>query len=154
MNKRQIKKMYDKFARFERVNTRWVNNLATERYLHRIEKIRGLPPSLRTLNAPKGLGKYATLRGRVFQVDLYTMARWFEGEGRQIAYSSFAHKTVEVSTVFLSIDHSFHGGKPVLWETMVFGGKHDGYQLRATSEEEAHEQHDLACKMVTGEAVL
>lgn len=26
-----------------------------------------------------------------------------------------------VSTVFLGLDHSFNGGPPVLWETMVFG---------------------------------
>lgn len=31
-----------------------------------------------------------------------------------------------VSTVFLGVNHNFSGkGPPILWETMVFGGKHD-----------------------------
>lgn len=32
---------------------------------------------------------------------------------------------VEVSTVFLGLDHSLGGGVPMLFETMVFGGAHD-----------------------------
>ena len=28
---------------------------------------------------------------------------------------------IDVSTVFLPLDHSWNGGPPVLWETMVFG---------------------------------
>lgn len=29
---------------------------------------------------------------------------------------------VRVSTVFLGLDHCWNGGKPILWETMIFGG--------------------------------
>jgi hypothetical protein len=46
---------------------------------------------------------------------------------------------VSVSTVFLGIDHGFRcdRGLPVLWETMIFGGPHDGYQNRYTSRTDA-----------------
>jgi len=48
---------------------------------------------------------------------------------------------VEVSTVFLSINHQFSpGGPPVLWETMVFGGP-DDICRRYPSFHEAKEGH-------------
>lgn len=41
----------------------------------------------------------------------------------------------EISTIFLSVDSSTsRTGPPILWETMVFGGKLDGEQRRYTSE--------------------
>jgi hypothetical protein len=55
---------------------------------------------------------------------------------------------IHVSTVFLNIDHSFNSGTPVLWETMVFGGEHDGYQDRYTSVLEAMEGHGRVLHMV------
>lgn len=48
---------------------------------------------------------------------------------------------VMVSTVFLSLDHSWGGGPPVLWETMIFGGERDQEQHRYTSAQEALEMH-------------
>lgn len=54
-----------------------------------------------------------------------------------------------ISTVFLGIDHSWGDDeKPVLWETMIFGGKHDDYQERYTSVEAALAGHNLACQLV------
>jgi hypothetical protein len=49
---------------------------------------------------------------------------------------------VEVSTVFLAIDHGFGGRLPVLWETMIFGGPHDQWCDRYISEEAATHGHD------------
>ena len=49
---------------------------------------------------------------------------------------------VEVSTVFLGMDHNFGGkGNPVLWETLVFGGPLDGEMDRYTSKQEAIAGH-------------
>jgi hypothetical protein len=49
---------------------------------------------------------------------------------------------VEVSTIFTGIDYGFGAlDKPLLWETMVFGGTHHQYQQRYTSKEEAMEGH-------------
>ncbi len=45
---------------------------------------------------------------------------------------------VDVSTVFLPIDHDHSGtGPPILWETMIFGGSVDEYQERYTSRADA-----------------
>lgn len=57
-----------------------------------------------------------------------------------------------VSTVFLGLDHAWiPGGKPVLWETMIFGGEHDQYQERYTSHEDALEGHKKALTLITKE---
>ena len=55
---------------------------------------------------------------------------------------------VYVSTVFLGLDHSFKSDKPVLWETMIFGGDHDQYQERYTSYEDAFEGHQKALNLI------
>lgn len=49
-----------------------------------------------------------------------------------------------VSTVWLGLDHSFNGGKPLIFETMVFSEKGDGNELemkRYSTEEEAIKGH-------------
>ena len=57
-----------------------------------------------------------------------------------------------VSTVFLGLDHSWTpGGKPVLWETMIFGGEHNQYQERYTSYKDALEGHKKALTLITKE---
>jgi len=56
----------------------------------------------------------------------------------------------EVSTVFLGLDHSLGTGKPVLWETMIFGGLHDQYQSRYTSYEDAKIGHKRAVWIARG----
>lgn len=48
---------------------------------------------------------------------------------------------IRVSTVFLMLDHSFMGGPPVLWETMVFGGPSDGEQWRYAHRRAAKAGH-------------
>lgn len=55
---------------------------------------------------------------------------------------------ITVSTVFLSFDHAFGDSKPVLFETMIFGGEHDQYQERYYTYDEAVEGHKLACDLV------
>ena len=54
---------------------------------------------------------------------------------------------VTVSTVFLGIDHGYRAGLPLLFETMVFGGKHDQWQGRCSTWGQAEKQHKRACKM-------
>ena len=50
---------------------------------------------------------------------------------------------VKISTVFLGLDHGF-SGTPLWFETMIFGGAHDGYQERYTTWEEAETGHQIA----------
>jgi len=53
-----------------------------------------------------------------------------------------------ISTVFLGLDHAHGGKKPILWETMIFGGKHDQYQVRYDSYEDAVKGHKIAVELV------
>jgi hypothetical protein len=66
-------------------------------------------------------------------------------QNRRIGY----HTTVEgvdISTVFLGFNHAWEG-EPLLFETMVFGGKHDGFMDRCSTYDEAVEMHRKAVKM-------
>lgn len=88
-------------------------------------------------------------------------ARWFEDAGtnglRTLALSEFENG-VFLSTVFLSLDHNHWGqGEPVLYESMWFGGTHDGEQRRYCTKQEALEGHKemlaeagYECKFVVG----
>jgi len=79
--------------------------------------------------------------------DLMKWAACFEeDEKRRLAFDEIGE--VHVSTVFLGLDHSFGDGQPILWETMIFGGKHDEYQSKAL----ALEGHAAAVRMVKADA--
>jgi hypothetical protein len=54
---------------------------------------------------------------------------------------------VEVSTVFLMMDHGW-SDVPVLFETMVFGGPLDGYMRRYHTHDEAMEGHLETVQMI------
>lgn len=73
-------------------------------------------------------------------------------ENNSVARDTFGK--VLVSTVFLGLDHSWDGGKPLLFETMIFGGKHDQYQTRCSTWDEAIIQHEEACKLVRNKFML
>lgn len=56
---------------------------------------------------------------------------------------------IHISTVFLGLDHSWHGdSKPILFETMIFGGEFDGWQRRYETWDQALEGHHQVCEMV------
>lgn len=79
--------------------------------------------------------------------DLLTWAKWFENDdNRRVAFTKIGN--VDVSTIFLGIDHAFFGGKPVLFETMVFGGEMDQRQERYYILEEAMIGHERVVSMV------
>jgi hypothetical protein len=62
---------------------------------------------------------------------------------RRVAHTEVGQ--VEVSTVFLVLDHNYgREGPPVLYETMVFGGAHDQWQRRYATREAALAGHDQA----------
>lgn len=66
--------------------------------------------------------------------DLMRWALWFERADRTLGRHK--HNGVEVSTVFLGLDH---GG--CLYQTMVFGGKLDQEQERYVTKAEAAKGH-------------
>jgi len=79
------------------------------------------------------------------EYDFLTWAKWMEGPARQLACTQFAWG--RVLTIFLGLDHDFLpmedplNYKPILWETMVFGGPLDMAQTRYRSQEEALAGH-------------
>jgi hypothetical protein len=81
-------------------------------------------------------------------MDIVTWGRWMQEADRHVAHDNLPDG-VRVSTVFLGLDHSFGEGAPVLWETMVFGGKHDQYQERYRSREDAIAGHKKALELAT-----
>jgi len=83
----------------------------------------------------------------VVERDLMTWARWFERANRRVA-ETFVGKA-RVSSVFLGIDHSFGSGPPLIFETMIFGGRHDQYQARYSTRLEAERGHAAAVKLAT-----
>lgn len=79
----------------------------------------------------------------VIEPDPQKWASWFEEylAARSLERTELAGD-VFVSTVFLGINYNWGGGPPVLWETMVFGGSHDGeIRERYTSADEARIGH-------------
>ncbi len=78
--------------------------------------------------------------------DLLEWARWLETAERHVGNDRIGD--VHVSTVFLGLDHSFGRPVPILWETMIFGGEHDQYQERYSSQEDALAGHARACALV------
>lgn len=78
--------------------------------------------------------------------DLLKWAKWFETGERIVQWTKKGK--IRVSTVFLGLDHNFTGsGKPLLFETMIFGGKHDQFQDRCSTWVEAEQMHKRVCKM-------
>ena len=62
-------------------------------------------------------------------------------DARRVALTKVA-KDVEVSTVFLGLDHNFcDEGNPVLFETLVFGGSMNGEMYRYENWIEAEQGH-------------
>lgn len=75
--------------------------------------------------------------------DISEWARQFQTQNRIVEQTKIGN--VKISTVFLGVDHSFDGGKPLLFETMIFGGDEDGYQERYSTWDEAVIGHKFAC---------
>jgi len=86
----------------------------------------------------------------VLAEDFMQGARWkHENEDRcRVARTQIGD--VDVSTVFLGLDHSWNGGPPLLFETMIFGGEHDKYQERCSTWAQAEAMHETACALVRG----
>ena len=94
------------------------------------------------------MGDHYILEGhKAVKTDLMTWARMFEKTDRIVAKTTIGN--ADVSTVFLGLDHQFgNNGPPLLFETMVFGGKLDQEQDRCTTWEEAEKMHEAMCERV------
>jgi hypothetical protein len=100
------------------------------------------------------MGDYYILDGHDVRPvpDVVTWAKWFEAHDRRVAFDMVGDgdARVEISTVFLGIDHNFGVGRvPILFETMVFGGPEDGYCDRYATWDEAVVGHAAAVVLAT-----
>ena len=109
-------------------------------------------------NVIKKLGHY-TLVDRE-PVKLETLKAWVEEVARR---DRIAAKTgvdpwrvdlteigeVEILTVFLGLDHNYlRRGPPILFETMIFGGRLDHSRNRCATWDEAEAMHAEAIRLV------
>lgn len=78
--------------------------------------------------------------------DVFEWAAQFVSQDRRVAKDTI--NGVTVSTVFLGLDHQWNSGEPLLFETMVFGGKLDQSQERYSAWEQAEEGHKLMVEKV------
>lgn len=88
--------------------------------------------------------------------DLITWAEWYEQHKERTNWI-VAKETigaVEISTVFLGLDHNYGTGPPLLFETMCFTGKRheefdgEGFFDRYATREEAAEGHRRIVELV------
>jgi len=77
-----------------------------------------------------------------------TWARILDDSSRVVAQTPQKGARPWVSTVFLGLDHSRGDiDDPLLFETMIFGGEHDGWENRCSTWDEAERMHAKACKI-------
>lgn len=82
--------------------------------------------------------------------DSMEWGQWFKSANRHVAKTQISDD-IDVSTVFLGLDHSFGEGSPILFETMVFGGKFDQEMERYATWDEAEQGHKNWVKKVEKE---
>lgn len=71
---------------------------------------------------------------------------------KRVALTEFGLGDVRVSTVWLGLDHSFGDAeRPLIFETMVFGGPLDTEQVRTATAREAQMAHDAMVTLVRAE---
>jgi hypothetical protein len=82
--------------------------------------------------------------------DCLEWGMWMELNRDKVRVGQDTIDTAWVSTVFLGLDHSFMGGPPLLFETMVFDPDPgiDGHTTRCSSWAQAEVMHGTACSRV------
>ncbi len=86
--------------------------------------------------------------------DAVKWGEWFHESGKAMARGETGGRLVDrtelgseyddvaVSTVFLGMDHGWGGGRILLYETMIFGGEHEGQCWRWSNKYAAQAGHD------------
>ena len=75
-------------------------------------------------------------------------AEFFEDASRRIVRKTRLTSDIQVSTVFLGIDHSFGHGPPLLFETMVFRSGSGEEMDRCSTWDEAEAMHERMIEAV------
>jgi hypothetical protein len=87
--------------------------------------------------------------------DLRRWEEWFACfENRALKHDTVS-RSARVSTVFVGLDYNFwRKGPPLLWETMILGGRHGGTCERYASRKDAVAGHVRALEIARGKAGL
>lgn len=80
--------------------------------------------------------------------DLDKWGNWYQTANRHVQKDDLG--SVWVSTVFLGLDHGWHDGPPVLFETMIFGGERDQETHRYCTWDEAEAGHKQILEELKG----
>lgn len=81
--------------------------------------------------------------------DIYEWAAWFEKTDSRLVARTEYPGDILVSTVFTGFDSGVvWSDKPILFETMVFGGDFNHYIRKYSTWDEATEGHDIIRRMV------
>jgi hypothetical protein len=83
-------------------------------------------------------------------VDLMTWAEWYQGGDEQRRVGETFVNEVRISTVFLGSDHNWGEGRPLVFETMIFGGEWDEEMERYSTWEEAEKGHGNWVRFIEG----
>lgn len=99
---------------------------------------------------PRWRPRWYVLDGRetVPVSDMMLAGRRFEIDDRQVARTELPGG-IEVSTVFLGLDHAWGDGPPMLFETMVFIAGEGDRCWRCSTFDEAEAQHVAVVKELT-----
>jgi len=97
--------------------------------------------------------RYYNMDGK--PIDMMEWAAMYERNNRHVGDTcvKFRGHTYRVSTVLLGLDHSFMGGPPLIFETMVFEDGDMGgldYMRRYSTKEQARKGHREAVRWVRG----
>jgi hypothetical protein len=86
---------------------------------------------------------------RVYDFDAW--GEWFMRADRRVARSRKFTGHVKISTVFLGMDHGFFPHeKPLVFETMIFGGACSGWCWRYRTWDDAVRGHRSAVRRAIG----
>jgi hypothetical protein len=104
-------------------------------------------PWLESRRNSLSMGYYILVNGKIKKSSLLEWGRWFENiDNRRVDYTDISNESnypggSNISTVCLGLDHDLGGPKPILFETMVFGGEWSQCGWRYSSYGEAKKGH-------------
>lgn len=82
-------------------------------------------------------------------VTMFEWLKWRSKTPNPRVRSDVIFDEVQVSTIFLGLNHNMLGqGPPLLFETMVFGGEHHYHLVRCSTWAQAVKQHENVVAMI------
>jgi hypothetical protein len=84
--------------------------------------------------------------------DIQKWGAWFQVHTKERIVAETEKGKAKVLTIFLGLDHNFGQGEPILFETRIINGIHDGYNDRYTTRGAAEAGHKEAVRLAFGGA--